>query len=136
MLTDAGVVDRGVLRIKALVFAAIFTFLLTQKVLPPSCFSAQLIWKAGCFLGYQRIKKTQDGVQFQLAKTTEGSSKGRTPLGSSCRYSRPTRTHRSYFMSEKRNVSFQSVFFQEPLAPRRENLPDCHVNLSDDANFI
>lgn len=51
MLTDAGEVDEGVLQIKALLFGAIFTFLLTQKVFPPSCFSPQLIWNAGCFLG-------------------------------------------------------------------------------------
>lgn len=84
VLTDAGAVDRGVLQIKALLFGAIFTF----PSDPDGASSFQLIWKAGRFLGYRRIKKPQDGVQLQLAETTEGSSKSRTPLGSSCRCSR------------------------------------------------
>lgn len=69
MLTDASVGDRGVLRIKALVFGAIFTFLLTQKVFPPSCSSPQLIWNAGCFLGYQRIKKYSRWSPVPISRT-------------------------------------------------------------------
>lgn len=61
-------------------FSCFFAVLLTQKGFPPPCF---LFWKAPGFGGASTDSRR---VQVQLAEPTEGSSKLRPPLGSSCRY--------------------------------------------------